>query len=199
MSTTSHVTARKPLYPFHFTHFTMLARVLDGTRFSLPTIRMFTTETQDVEPTKTMEELTKENEDLHSRNLFLLADVENAHRRFSRLATEIEKTAAMEIGRAVLPVIDNLKRVSAAGDKQDVKAILDAVDMIDSQFHAVLKQFSIQRMSSLRAKFDPAFQDASAEVDTGKAEDCGVVIDVISEGYMISDKVLRAAKVVVGK
>ena len=147
----------------------------------------------------TMEELIKENQELKSRNLFLIADVENARRRFARLAQELEDAAVTELAKQILPVCDNIKRIEQTGDKQDVPALLEAVRMIDQQFHSVFKGFKIERMSSKGTKFNPEFQDAVAQIDTKKKEDSGVVIDVITEGYTLAGKVLRAAKVVVGK
>ena len=179
----------------------MLSAVATFNGFSLS--RAFADAVKDA-PTEaakqpTMEELIKENKDLKSRNLFLIADVENARRRFARLAQELEDAAVTELAKQILPVCDNIKRITQTGDKQDVPALLEAVRMIDQQFHSVFRGFKIERMSSKGTKFNPECQDAVAQIDTKRKEDSGMVIDVITEGYTLAGKVLRAAKVVVGK
>ena len=147
----------------------------------------------------TVEELTKQIKDLKERNLYLIADVENARRRFQRLSKELEDAAVSELAKQILPVCDNLTRMQAPGTKQSVEALLEAVKMIDDQMIHIFKGFKIERLASKGTKFNPEYQDAVAQIDTKKKEDSNMVIDVITEGYTLAGKVLRAAKVVVGK
>ena len=63
----------------------------------------------------------------------------------------------------------------------------------------IFKGFKIEKLAWKGTKFNPEYQDAVAQIDTKKKEDSNMVIDVITEGYTLAGKVLRAAKVVVGK
>lgn len=156
------------------------------------------TEKKEEPPKPTYEQLENECKDLKNQNLYLMADVENSRRRFERLAKELETTAVVSIAKKLLPVADNIKRIQDSGEKQSVSAILEAVNIIDSEMHSVFKAFKIVRLSSKGQQFNPEFHDAIATVPSNN-EESGKVLDVINEGYTIDGKLLRAAKVVVVK
>jgi molecular chaperone GrpE len=143
--------------------------------------------------------LENQNKDIQNQNLYLLAEVENSRRRFERLAKDLEHMAVEGLGRKLLPVADNIRRICASGPKQTVKDIVEAVGMIDNELHLVLKSFKIEMFPSLGEKFNPEMHDAIAVIDPEKEESRGRIIDVIVEGYTLAGKLLRAAKVVVGK
>ena len=149
-------------------------------------------------PKPTIEELEEQVKNLKNQNLYLLADVENSRRRFERLARELENTAITSMAKQLLPVADNIRRIIDTGDKQTVKSIYEAVGIVDSELHNIFKTFKIERLNSKGVKFNPEFHDAIATIP-GKQEESGNVVDVITEGYTLADKLLRAAKVVVAK
>ena len=91
-----------------------------------------------------------------------------------------------------------IRRIIDTGDKQTVKSIYEAVGIVDSELHNIFKTFKIERLNSKGVKFNPEFHDAIATIP-GKQEESGNVVDVITEGYTLADKLLRAAKVVVAK
>ncbi|KAH0793016.1 nucleotide exchange factor GrpE [Histomonas meleagridis] len=147
----------------------------------------------------TIEELQKELKEANNRNLYLLADFENARRRFQKLSVELENTAISTMAKQLLPVADNIRRVQDSGKKQTVESILEAVGIIDSELHNVFNVFKIERMSSKGAKFNPEFHDAVATIPPPKGVESGHIVDVVTEGYTLAGKLLRAAKVVVAK
>lgn len=153
---------------------------------------------QNPPPKPTYEELESQNNDLKNQNLYLLADVENSRRRFERLARELENTAIFSMAKQLLPLADNIRRIRDSGENQTVGSVLEAVGIVDSELHAIFKNFKIERLNSKGIKFNPEFHDAIATIP-GKPEESGNVIDVINEGYTINGKLLRAAKVVVVK
>ena len=102
------------------------------------------------------------------------------------------------MAKQLLPVADNIRRIIDTGDKQTVKSIYEAVGIVDSELHNIFKTFKIERLNSKGVKFNPEFHDAIATIP-GKQEESGNVVDVITEGYTLADKLLRAAKVVVAK
>ena len=147
----------------------------------------------------TIEELQKELKEANNRNLYLLADFENARRRFQKLSVELENTAISTMAKQLLPVADNIRRIQESGKKQTVDSILEAVGIIDSELHNVFNVFKIERMSSKGAKFNPEFHEAIATIPPPKGIESGHIVDVITEGYTLAGKLLRAAKVVVAK
>lgn len=147
----------------------------------------------------TVESLQEELKNIQNQNLYLVAEVENARRRFEKLATELELTAVSTLAKKLLPVADNMKRVETTGEKQTVKQILEAVGIIDNEFHNILKGFQVIRMESKGTKFDPKYHDAIAIIDTKGEVQQDHIVDVITEGYTLGERLLRAAKVVVSK
>ena len=150
-------------------------------------------------PKPTYEELEKEIKDMHNRNLFLLAEVENARRRFARLEQEMETYAVTKLAKDLLPVADNMTRIINSGTKQAVKDAIAAVQLVDAEFHNIFKRFKVEKIVSKGQKFDPKLHDAIQMVDTRGSSPSGTIIDCTTEGYKIGDRLLRAAKVVVAK
>lgn len=147
----------------------------------------------------TVPELQGQLKKIQERNLFLIAEVENARRRFQRLEQELKTTAVTDLAKKMLPVADNFTRLIENGTKQDVKAAIEAVKLIDAEFHNIFRTFKIEKIVSKGKKFDPKYHDAIQIVDTRGATPSGIVIDVTTDGYTIGGKLLRAAKVVVSK
>lgn len=150
-------------------------------------------------PKPTYEQLEHELKDLRNRNLFLLAEVENARRRFARLEVEMETFAVTKLAKELLPVADNMTRIINSGSKQSVKDAIAAVKLVDADFHNIFKRFKVEKIVSKGEKFDPKYHDAIQMVDTRGSSPSGTVIDCTTEGYKIGDRLLRAAKVVVAK
>jgi molecular chaperone GrpE len=96
-------------------------------------------------------------------------------------------------------VADNIRRICGSGASQSVDQLLEAVGMVEGELHGVLRDFKIDRFESKGTKFNPECQDAIAMIDPPDKESSGKVLDVIVEGYKLGGKLLRAAKVVVGK
>ena len=147
----------------------------------------------------TIEELQQQIKQIRERNLFLIAEVENARRRFLRLEEELKLTAITDMAKKLLPIADNFTRLIDNGEKQDIKAAIQAVKLIDSDFQKVFKSFQIEKIISKGQKFDPKYHDAIQMIDTKGTKPSGEVLDVITEGYKLGDRLLRAAKVIVAK
>lgn len=159
-----------------------------------------TEEKKEEAPKKpTYEELEKEMQDMRNRNLFLLAEVENARRRFARLEAEMETFAVTKLAKDLLPVADNMTRIIQSGTKQKIKDAIAAVQLVDAEFHNIFKRFKVEKIVSKGEKFDPKYHDAIQMIDTRGASPSGTIIDCTTEGYKIGDRLLRAAKVVVAK
>lgn len=104
-----------------------------------------------------------------------------------------------EIMKKILPVVDNFERArKAAVSGGSADSLSEGVNMILEQFSTVLKQMGIVKMEPLHKPFDPMFHEAlMTEVDASYPED--TVIEVLSNGYMMNGKLLRAASVKVSK
>lgn len=125
-----------------------------------------------------------------------LADLEAAKARVARDAARMREELSAELVAELLPVLDNLDRSIAAGGDE---AVLQGVKMVRSQLAGVLDKYGLERFDALGDLFDPRVHDAVSVTDVeGRALD-GVVIDQWEPGYRIGERLLRPARVVVGR
>ena len=132
--------------------------------------------------------------------LFLMAEFDNFRKRTLKEKSEIIRNAAESTLKGLLPIVDDFERgLEAAKNSDNSKAILDGMELIYNKFVKFLEQNGVKAMDSTGADFDPDHHEAIAMVPTGNDAQKGKVIDTLSKGYMLNDKVLRHAKVAVGK
>ncbi|HAW63934.1 MAG TPA: nucleotide exchange factor GrpE [Alistipes sp.] len=131
--------------------------------------------------------------------LRLVAEFDNYRKRTLREKMDLVETGGKEVLKAMLPVRDDVERALAAMDKSDdIEALREGVRLIAQKFTETLRQRGVTQMEAAGEPFDPDRQEAVAKFAAGE-EKRGLVIDVVQTGYMLGDKVLRFAKVVVGE
>ena len=143
-------------------------------------------------------EIDRLNED----RLRALAEAENARKRAEKAVQDERAYGSAKFARDMLTVADNLRRAieAAAGAKDDpaAAAILTGVELTEKELLAALERNGVKRLEPRGQKFDPNFHQAIAEVP-GTGQPHGTVVDVMQAGYVIADRLLRAAMVVVAK
>lgn len=147
--------------------------------------------------------LAAENAALRDRYLRALADAENARRRSEQQAEDARAYAVTQFARELLPVADNLRRaIEAAEARVELgtgdPALLEGVRATEHILAAAFERFGVRRFAAEGAAFDPALHEAVMELDDPEATS-GTVLQVLEDGYMIHDQVLRPARVVVAK
>ena len=135
-------------------------------------------------------------------NLRYLAEIDNLRKRFDKEREDTFKYAVTEFANEIILVADNFIRViesisSINKDGNDnVKPLIDGIDLIFKDFLKTLEKFDIKRIDCLGKKFDPNFHQAvSEEINNDKEVD--EIIKVIQDGYLIKDRLLRPASVVI--
>ena len=102
--------------------------------------------------------------------------------------------------RAIIPVVDDFERAIAALEgKEHVAAECEGIRLIYQKFLDILKSKGVTPIEAMGKTLDVDFHDAVAKVPVPEAERKGTVIDVVQTGYLLKDKVIRFAKVVVGE
>lgn len=152
------------------------------------------------------EEKTPEAEiaELKDKLLRALAENENQIRRARRDREDASKYAAANFARDMLQVADNVRRALEAVPEQldrtdpAVKSFLEGIELTERELLTTLEKHGIKRISPLGQKFDHDHHEAMFEVPTADAEP-GTVMQVIEDGYIIHDRLLRAARVGVAK
>jgi molecular chaperone GrpE len=125
-----------------------------------------------------------------------LADTDNARKRAERHAAEAGQYAISEFARDLLLVADNLKRALVAAETESGEALLEGVRATAKVLDSVLERHGVTRVEARGVPFDPRRHEAVAVIDDATREP-GEIVDVAEEGYMISDRLLRPARVLV--
>jgi molecular chaperone GrpE len=129
-----------------------------------------------------------------------LADLEEAKNRVRRDADRQIELMRAQVLEALLPVLDNLERsLAAAATSGSVEAVANGVKLVHAQFLQALAQFGLSRRSSVGERFDPRIHDAVAVIPVTDARQDGVVVSEIEPAYCVGERVIRPAKVQVGR
>lgn len=128
-----------------------------------------------------------------------LRDLEAAKARVERTAQQTTEDAKATLVAALFPVLDNLDRTLAVADaRHEAPALIEGVRLVRQQMEQALASYGVQKISAVGA-FDPAIHDAVSVAPVRDIELHGKVLDQVEPGYRFGDRLLRPAKVVVGR
>lgn len=148
-----------------------------------------------------LERLKDELAESKDKYLRLYSEFENFRRRTAKEKLDMVQTANEDLMTALIPIIDDFERAEKAFDdeKSDLKSVREGVQLIHNKFKKALEQKGLQPMKSKEGMdFDPEFHEAITQIPAPKKNLKGKVVDVIEKGYMLKEKVIRYAKVVIG-
>ncbi len=138
--------------------------------------------------------------ELNDKYLRLYSEFDNYRKRTSRERIELFKTAGQDILTDLLPVLDDFERALLNMDKKaDVKSIRIGVDLVFNKFKTTLESKGLKHFKSVDKDFDPEIHEAITKIAAPSKKMKGKVIDEVEKGYMLNEKVIRFAKVVVGE
>lgn len=147
---------------------------------------------------KKVDELTDKLSSEHNDYLRLMAEFETFRRRSAEERLELISTASADTIKGMLPVLDDCERAMELLAKSSDKAAQEGTALIYNKLLGYLKTKGLEVIEAKGAKFDIDFHEAVAQVPAPSEEQKGNVLDVVQTGYLLSGKVLRYAKVVVG-
>ncbi len=148
---------------------------------------------------KKLEELQVKYDDLNNRFLRLYSDFDNFRKRANKEKLELIKSASEDLIVDLLPVLDDFERALKAFEDHDADPELIAgVELIYNKFFNVLKQKGLKPIDAMGKDFDTDYHEAITKIPAPSEDMKGKVVDVIQKGYLLNDKVIRFAKVVVG-
>lgn len=146
-----------------------------------------------------LEEARAQAQENYDKYVRLYAEFENYRKRVAREKAELVKYGNEELLKEILPVVDNLEKALEHAHKgDDPYAIVQGVELILEQLRGVLKRFGVEPIEAVGERFDPERHEAVGEKETEGAEP-GEVLFEVQKGYMLNDRLLRPAKVVVAK
>ena len=150
-------------------------------------------------------ELQKENEELKANvakekddYIRLMADFENFRRHSAEAKLDLVSSASAETIKGLLPILDDCERAMKMLSDADDKVALEGTELIYSKLMGYLKTKGLEQIKAKDEKFDTDFHEAVAQVPVPEEGKKGLVFDVVQNGYTLSGKVIRYAKVVVG-
>ena len=137
---------------------------------------------------------------LNDKYLRLAAEFDNFRKRTIKERAALILTGGEKVLSALLPVLDDLERARDNMQKAtDVESLREGVEMIIGKLDKTLAAQGLKRMEPIGTLFDTDFHEAIAMVPVPEDEQKGHVIDCVQTGYLLGEKVVRHAKVVVGQ
>lgn len=140
-----------------------------------------------------LQTMHKDHEELKDKHIRLIAEFDNFKRRTAKERFDLMKTASQDIVAALLPVLDDFDRA-----KQNAE-LSEGISLVYNKLNNILKNKGLEIMESTGEPFNPELHEALTEIPAPSEDLQGKVVDTIEKGYMLGDKIIRHAKVVVGK
>ncbi|MBD0331093.1 MAG: nucleotide exchange factor GrpE [Chitinophagaceae bacterium] len=146
-----------------------------------------------------VDKLKSELDTLNDKYLRQLAEFDNFKRRNARERMEWIQTAGREVIVDLLEILDDSERAQKQMETtEDINQIKEGVSLVFNKLRNLLAAKGLRPMEAINKEFDPHFHEAITEIDAGE-EMKGKVVAEIQKGYFLNDKILRFAKVVVGR
>ena len=134
-----------------------------------------------------------------------LAEIENQRRRFDKEVKDAFEFGSFNFAKESLAILDNLQRAKLAiqndeslKTNKDLDKFLENITIIEKDLVSIFEKNRIKIIETKDKKFDPNFHQAMSEIDDAKAE-AGTILQEIQAGYMLGERLLRPALVVIAK
>lgn len=145
-------------------------------------------------------QLEGELQEQRDKYLRLVAEFDNYRKRIAREKRDLIQTANKDVIISLLDILDDCDRASAQMEENDdADNIREGAFLIFNKLRNQLQALGLKEMKSLHEDFDVELHDAITEVPAPTEDLKGKVIDNVQKGYYLNDKLIRHAKVVVGK
>ncbi|MEP6512237.1 MAG: nucleotide exchange factor GrpE [Parafilimonas sp.] len=147
-----------------------------------------------------VENMRAELEEQKEKYLRLFAEYDNFRRRTAREKIELMQTAGKEVITSLLDVLDDCDRAEKQmQNSDDIEEITKGVQLVFNKFRATLQSKGLKPMESVNTPFDVEKHEAITEIPVPSKEQKGKVVDEVQKGYYLNGKIIRFAKVIVGK
>jgi molecular chaperone GrpE len=151
-------------------------------------------------PDETKQKLREELEEQKDKYVRLFAEFDNFKRRTSKERIELIQTAGKEVITSLLQVLDDCDRAEKQMQQtEDADQVKEGVQLVFNKLRKTLQAQGLKAMESLHTDFDVEKHEAITEIPVDDNSLKGKVVDEIEKGYYLNDKLIRFAKVVVGK
>ncbi|MBC7721503.1 MAG: nucleotide exchange factor GrpE [Pedobacter sp.] len=154
---------------------------------------------EPVEEENQLEKLQSEIDEQKDKYLRLMAEFDNFRRRTAKERLDLIQTAGKDIIVSLLDVLDDCDRAEKQLKTTDnIELQKEGVQLVFNKIRSTLQAKGVKVMESIKTDFDVEKHEAITEIDAPKGMK-GKVLDEVMKGYYLNDKIVRFAKVVVGK
>ena len=176
-----------------------------GNKIAILTIKWFymnkkskTTNNKTVKKKSNSKSLKNDLLETKDKYLRLYSEFENYRRRTSKEKVEMINSANKELISLILPIIDDFERAIKLTSKENLDTSMEGFELIFQKLNSLLEKQGVKKMEIKTGDdFDPDFHEAITKI-ASKKNLKDKIVDVIENGYMLDDKVIRFAKVVTG-
>lgn len=146
------------------------------------------------------EKLEAQVAELKDKLLRQVAEFDNYKRRVAREMNDLRLTAGKEVITSMLEVLDDMERAEKTLETTtDLTVAKEGISLVFNKMRNSMLQKGVRKMDAVNTEFDADLHEAITEIPAPNEEMIGKVIDVVQSGYYLNDKLIRFAKVVVGK
>ena len=132
--------------------------------------------------------------------LRLVAEFDNFRRRSRKEHYELEQTAGKDVVTSLLVVLDDMDRASKQMETStDIDVTKEGVALVFNKMRTIMQKKGLKPMETKGEAFNPDLHEAITEIPVTDEDMQGMIIDVIEPGYYLNEKLIRCAKVVIGK
>jgi len=159
-----------------------------------------TTPAEEAVPLSELDQMKEDLADQKDKYLRLMAEFENFRRRTAKERLDLIQTAGKEVIVAMLEVMDDCDRAEKQLNSSDDLALQkEGIQLVFNKVRSTLQSKGVTAMESLHKDFNVELHEAITEIPVTDNKQKGKVVDEITKGYLLNDKIIRFAKVVVGK
>lgn len=153
-----------------------------------------------IEDENANEKINNELAEMKDKYIRLVAEFDNFRRRSAKEKMELTQTAGKEIIQSLLIVLDDSERATKQMETStDINQVKEGIYLVFGKLKSILQSKGLKKMESINQIFDVDLHEAITEIPAPSQEMEGKIIDEVEPGYYLNEKLIRFAKVIVGK
>jgi molecular chaperone GrpE len=154
----------------------------------------------ETEPISELDQTKLDLSDQKDKYLRLLAEFENFKRRTAKERIDLIQTAGKDVIVSLLDVLDDCDRAEKQlNGSDDISLQKEGIQLVFNKIRSTMQAKGLTPMESIGKQFDVELHEAITEIPAPNDKMKGKVVDEVTKGYLLNDKIIRFAKVVVGK
>ncbi len=156
--------------------------------------------TEEADLSEEIETLKEQVEKDKKEYMFLMAEFDNFRKRTLREKAELIRNAGEQVWKGLLPIVDDMERgIKAASSTDNAASVLEGLNLIYNKLKKYMEQNGVKEFDPDDHDFDTEKHEAISAIAAPDESQKGKILDTVEKGYMLNDKVLRHAKVVVAQ